>query len=417
MKKLIIVKLIFILVFWSCKNDDNTPVITSIQLDKKELLMNVGDTETFKVTTDIMGNKVVWSSSDENIAIVSDQGVVTTLGGGEVTISAKVNDVQAVSIVRVNPDVFFIEYEVEDEIPVFWKNGQATNLGNKIDIILNSIFIYQEDVYVTGEEWFSNGNGFLWKNGVVQNLPASRGQINELKSFFKDDEGNEYMCAEILTENDKIPVYWINGEEKIMEVTPPSSILFRGWRVDIFKMYVENGDVYIVGNQRVSSNENLATLWKNGDIQNFTGDISKFNFTSVYVNDNDVFVTGYERLSNTETVAKYWKNGTAMDLPSGNNSAFAESIAVSDDGDIYVAGKQFLDNQREAVYWKNGEFKILDDGPNESWAEDIIVFGNDFYIAGNSENENPDFAYWKNGEPVNISDIGLLYGSWSIYVR
>ncbi len=404
----------------SCKNNDDTPIVTDIQLNETELTMNVGDEVSLQVTTDTYDNAIIWRSSNENIATVNDQGLVTTLAGGTVAITATVDQAQATCIINSNPDVFFIQREVEDEIPVFWKNGEKTSMGNEIDKILNSIFVHKEDVYVTGEDWFSDGSGYLWKNGKVQNLPSSSGKINELKSFFKDDEGNEYMCAEIITDdNDKIAVYWTNGTENIMETTPPSSVLFAEWSVDIYDMYVENGDVYIIGNQRIGSTEKIATLWKNGVMQPFTGDLTTFWFNSVYIKDGDVFVAGYERLSNTETSAKYWKNGVAIDLLSDNNSASAEGISVADNGDVHVVGLQFLGGQTQAVYWKNGEQITLYNGPRESGANDIFIFSDDLYITGYGPERNGDayFAYWKNGAPVTIPSREFRGESWSLFAR
>lgn len=45
--------------------------------------------------------KVVWSSSDEKIATVSQDGVVTSVAPGLVTVAAKIGDLQAISELRV----------------------------------------------------------------------------------------------------------------------------------------------------------------------------------------------------------------------------------------------------------------------------------------------------------------------------
>ncbi len=46
--------------------------------------------------------KAVWSSSNENVATVSQDGVVTSVGPGTVSVSAKIGDLQAVSDLRVD---------------------------------------------------------------------------------------------------------------------------------------------------------------------------------------------------------------------------------------------------------------------------------------------------------------------------
>ena len=70
--------------------------ITSITLNKDVLNMNIEETEELVATVNPEGTteskEVVWSSSDENVAAVNDNGVVTAVGGGEAVITAKASN-------------------------------------------------------------------------------------------------------------------------------------------------------------------------------------------------------------------------------------------------------------------------------------------------------------------------------------
>lgn len=71
-----------------------TPV-TSLVVNKPYLAMLVGDTRTVKATirpTNATYKKAKWSSSDEKVALVDDDGVVTALKAGTAIITAEAND-------------------------------------------------------------------------------------------------------------------------------------------------------------------------------------------------------------------------------------------------------------------------------------------------------------------------------------
>lgn len=72
-----------------------TQPIESISLDKSSVSLNVGETETLVVTVlpeNATLRKVDWSSSDESIATVDDNGLVTAIASGTTVISAETKD-------------------------------------------------------------------------------------------------------------------------------------------------------------------------------------------------------------------------------------------------------------------------------------------------------------------------------------
>ena len=75
---------------------------TSVSLDLTELTLSPGETATLKATVlpEDSTDEVEWSSSDETVATVQD-GVVTAVAIGEVTITAKVREKTATCSVKV----------------------------------------------------------------------------------------------------------------------------------------------------------------------------------------------------------------------------------------------------------------------------------------------------------------------------
>ena len=59
-----------------------------IELSQSSLTMNIGDTETLSATVSPSGQSVTWSSSNTNVATVSNSGTVSAVGSGTATITA-----------------------------------------------------------------------------------------------------------------------------------------------------------------------------------------------------------------------------------------------------------------------------------------------------------------------------------------
>jgi len=153
--------------------------------------------------------------------------------------------------------------------------------------------------------------------------------------------------------------------------------------------------------------------------------------TAIAVSGTDVYVAGIGITGNVYNspqnhIAKYWKNGSAINLTDGTHFAEAWSIAVSGN-DAYVAGMEwngrsyqdangYPNKKSVAKYWKNSQPVILSDGTNDAWTTSIAVSGNDVYVAGMEWNgksyqdasgstyKKSVAKYWKNSQPVILTD-------------
>ncbi|WP_326514173.1 Ig-like domain-containing protein [Clostridium intestinale] len=75
--------------------DASTVVINEISLNKTSLSLNIGQTEDLIATVkpdNAENKKVIWASSDETVATVDENGKVTAIKAGNVTITAKTTD-------------------------------------------------------------------------------------------------------------------------------------------------------------------------------------------------------------------------------------------------------------------------------------------------------------------------------------
>lgn len=112
MKKLLFISMvIFAILLSSCTKPEKpanpeTPeepgetevTLESIKLDPVSLEMNAGDSYQLEyqlIPADAKAEKLVWTSSDDNVAKVSDEGLVTAMTGGEATVTLSCGKISA----------------------------------------------------------------------------------------------------------------------------------------------------------------------------------------------------------------------------------------------------------------------------------------------------------------------------------
>ena len=85
----------------------NVVAVTSVTLNKTELTLKEGESETLTATVkpdDATDKTVTWSTSDASIATVDQNGKVTAVKEGTATITAKAGDKSATCTVTVSSD-------------------------------------------------------------------------------------------------------------------------------------------------------------------------------------------------------------------------------------------------------------------------------------------------------------------------
>lgn len=127
--------------------------VSSITLDRESLLLNKGETERLKaiiLPDDATDQTIVWSSSNESIAKVSELGDVSALSGGTSIISAEVSGKTASCIVTVNVPLESLSCDVEGGI-----------LIDNIDPYQISISYTPSDATINDLEWTIEDNDVL----------------------------------------------------------------------------------------------------------------------------------------------------------------------------------------------------------------------------------------------------------------
>lgn len=93
-RKLFSLVLLFFIVVTSCKQEILPIKVESVTLDITSLTMSVGETRSLTATispSDAKNQKVLWSTSNANVATVKD-GTVSAIAPGEATVTVKTDD-------------------------------------------------------------------------------------------------------------------------------------------------------------------------------------------------------------------------------------------------------------------------------------------------------------------------------------
>ena len=154
--------------------------VESVTLNKSELNLVKGQTETLSATVlpdNASDKSVVWSSSNDNIAAVSQNGKVTAQGGGTATITARAGEKMATCTVKVSVPAQSISL---NKVEMTIVKGQSEYL---------SATIYPSDATETNVIWSSSDTNIAEvdedgkvtaRNGGNVKIKATIGEISAL---------------------------------------------------------------------------------------------------------------------------------------------------------------------------------------------------------------------------------------------
>ncbi|MEM9078269.1 MAG: IPT/TIG domain-containing protein [Bacteroidota bacterium] len=392
-----------------------------ITLNKSSLDLFTLDSETLIATTTggANANDIVWSSEDESVAIVDDNGKITAVGKGKTLINAYISDqVSTNSLITVSPSVFAVGYEVVNgtSIAKMWKNGVASNLTDGTDFgAASSIFIDGSDIYACGIIIKGLPAAVAWKNGeILYELTDGSKYANASSIHVYNDDVYVIGNEELGDDNISNGTIWKNGVT-YATLTDGLNANERSIGEDIF---VNETGISSAGYEESEQHENgTPKSWENTTQIDLTNEAYHGRGYSVHAVGSEVYVAGYEKNNEGTSVAKYWINQEVISLSNGLQNAEAQSIFV-DGENIYVAGSYFDDQENpvQAVVWKNGSATEYGVG---SAASSVYVYDNDVYVGGAETEGIVRAIVWKNGEALELeltegaSDSAVL----SIFVR
>lgn len=272
---------------------------------------------------------VFWSCSNENESIPKENVAVQS------NLSLKEGLPPATAIPNVYSAFTIVQNSIGGQLPQRARlriNNTITQLSS-INSGANTVAVSNiGDVYVGGyEEDLSNNyypnykKGKVWKNGL---------------NYFTSLTGG--AVTSVITQNND--VYFIFGNSVYKNnivlynlTCQPSNTCSYG-NVKLYKIYVYNSDVYVVGGVSNYCGKYSVVVWKNGNQTNFFNPQNEGYpeyeqvDAAIYVDNTGVYTTGF-----FDGGAKLWKNGIQIVLPITNlQGSFSKSI-TGDDSFIYIA--------------------------------------------------------------------------------
>jgi sulfur transfer complex TusBCD TusB component (DsrH family) len=302
-------------------------------------------------------------------------------------------------------------------VATIWEDGKIYTLsdGSSSDncsACAYDVYLSGNDIYVAGytRNAADKNVAVIWKNGFMQRL--SDGSLNASAASVYVSGSDIYVAG---GENGK-PVMWKNG---VMQILPADRKAY------VSSVYVSGSDVYAAGTEQNAIGDDIAVLWKNGNQQRLSNENYHASAQSVYVSGSDVYVAGYEENARGKKMATLWKNGVAQRLSDQTRNAYAVSVFVSG-GDVYVAGSSDTD----ALLWKNGmEYRLpRHDSYRKAAAKAVYVSNGDIYVSGIFNVYEKEGSYSLNGtapalwKNTVIQHLERLDGysdickTWSVFV-
>jgi len=396
---------------------------------------------------------IIDSTKSSGLASISNTGLLSAYIDGKVSVYCSKNGYTKSDPITINISNqltvysagYYFSNEVGKWIPCYWINKTKydlptpdyANLGGKA----NSIFIYNDSIYISGEWIAASGNEFInpcyWIDGVYHELPSSDGtfpseNIGTCRGFTKGIYvyNNSVYILGVLYVPD--PAYWeyniIAGywkDEQFVSLTFPPDKIESGKLTPLYKkvgsIYIDEKNIIIGGYYCIFESPkgyiSYPSCWKNGIRTEYTINDERHTPTTFDVSDTYfLFATTQTGSSTTEplphTGASYYLNGqeTVLNFPDVSNIDYLLDFASQSikyfDGNVYNTG-QFRWGYPYGCVWINENIFILPHGSQYSGSRGNSIYPNReaIYIGGYACQYyygTPAAALWVNDTFVNL---------------
>ena len=227
--------------------------LTTIKLSKEETTLDLNKTkeETITATTEPKDAKITWSSSDEKVATVDENGKITGVAIGETTITATAEDGGIAECIVTVKDTT----DGETEVKLNKENIELDLGGTKEEQL--SATVTPNELEVT---WTSSDEKIakVDETGKVIGIKAGTAEITA-----KAKDGTKATCKVTVTDEKGIA----KEPEKIeMNITNPTISMDRTKELQIEVKIEPEGSNTNVKLTYKSSNEKVATVDENGKV-------------------------------------------------------------------------------------------------------------------------------------------------------
>jgi uncharacterized protein YjdB len=255
-------------------------------------------------------------------------------------------DARGKGILMHNNEIYALGYEDVDtngsvrRIAKIWKSGTPESEyeltdGTK-DANAYSFFVYSGVFYVGGYEKATTSTNsdlipkvWMRNDDINQEIVLPHNNADGIAYSMAELNGDIYAVGYDRQDGILTSVLWKkNSNEDNFSVTNLSD----GGSSIAYSIAIHNGNVYIAGYEFING-DRTAVIWnENGNIiysLNADG-VTQARAHSVYVTDNgDVYAAGYQEDGGQDEVATVWKNGEVfLTLSDGTNDARGLSIVV-----------------------------------------------------------------------------------------
>ena len=192
-----------------------TPV-TSVTLDKTSLTLDVGGSDTLTATVEpanATDKAVTWSTSNENVATVDQNGNVKAVGAGTATITAAASDGSgktATCEVTVNGPV--LPPQPSDPAPSQPEGSGSTGSTSSSAPRQQGPVVHN----VSNSSAYRKGEYEFWMKVRTKIVSAGPGEVIEVNARDNDKMPNSVMQALAAKEDVTLRIRWNGGEEIVI---------------------------------------------------------------------------------------------------------------------------------------------------------------------------------------------------------
>ena len=406
----------------------------TLSLNVSQLELFVSESESLVVTNFVGINEdspVFWSTSDNEVVTVDEEGTVTGVSPGMGVITAIVENLVAKVIVSVlEPEPEVGPPSISNFSPVSGGSGlhvtlTGENFGEDVETIQVRFGDTQVELFSVAPEQI-----------VAVVPPQSEGEV---PITVETDEGSDtseelftFIAPELNEQNldlfnadtenlsitnlgffgDDPTVQWASEDDAVATIDEQGEVIATGPGETILSATVNGVSVEATVSVRPS------VYWATIDVFNGDGKVYKNGqlqyetpncfITAVYVKGQDIYATG---TCNGDGFV--WKNGQLVNILSAPNDAAyvrVNSIHVAENEVIYAAGEADTENASfQAIRWENGAYTNLSSFPDvTAIASDVFVHDNMDYVSvqnlGVNNSDENDNKIYRNSVLQELED-------------